>query len=110
MLLTRIDTPQFWSNTSRVEFNFTPFVDFQSGIRTYSWGVGTKPGVADVIPMQVFNGTMTVRAPTLYSHVISPFCRLFYLSCGVLTCCWGGLVADVIPLEGFNGTMTVQAL
>jgi hypothetical protein len=91
-----------------VEFNFTPFVDFQSGIRTYSWGVGTKPGLADVIPMQVFNGTMTVRAPTLYLHIylhlFSPFCRLFHISCGVLPCGCGGLVADI------NGTMMVRAL
>lgn len=34
-----------------VNFNFTGFMDYESGITRYEWGIGSKSGQADVVPL-----------------------------------------------------------
>lgn len=47
----RIWTPKFWTSRSLVNFNFTGFLDYESGIQRYQWGIGSKPNTADVVPL-----------------------------------------------------------
>lgn len=44
-------TPRFWSGRGVVTFNFTGFMDYQSGVARYEWGIGSRPYAADVLPL-----------------------------------------------------------
>jgi hypothetical protein len=46
----RIWTPEFWTSRSTVIFNFTGFLDYDSGIPRYEWGLGSQQGKVDVVP------------------------------------------------------------
>lgn len=46
----RIWTPEFWTSRSTVIFNFTGFLDYDSGIPRYEWGLGSQQGRVDVVP------------------------------------------------------------
>lgn len=48
----RVWTPKYWTSESIVAFNFTGFMDYQSGISHTQWGVGSKPFAADVVALQ----------------------------------------------------------
>lgn len=47
----RIWTPRFWTSAGSVSFNFTGFMDYQSGVARYAWGLGSAPFAADVVPL-----------------------------------------------------------
>lgn len=41
----------YWTARGIVNFNFTGFYDYESGIDRYQWGIGSKPSMADVLPL-----------------------------------------------------------
>jgi hypothetical protein len=47
----RIWTPMYWTSRSMVSFNFTGFLDYDSTVVRYQWGIGSKPYQADVVPV-----------------------------------------------------------
>lgn len=59
----RIILPTVWTNVRTIAFNFTNFQAPQDygGNLTYYWGLGSEPGVDDVLPLRRFNGTSKVR-------------------------------------------------
>lgn len=57
----RIWTPFYWTDISSVQFNFTGFVDYESGIAKYQWGLGTTPYVNDVVPLTQVTGSKHVK-------------------------------------------------
>ncbi|KIY96019.1 adenylate cyclase [Monoraphidium neglectum] len=40
-----------------ITFNFTGFTDADSGPLSYQWGIGSAPGLADVLPLMAYDGT-----------------------------------------------------
>ncbi len=48
--------PTFFTSRGVVAFNFTGFVDPNSGPLSYTWGVGSAPGLVDVLPAVRYNG------------------------------------------------------
>eukprot|EP00879_Flechtneria_rotunda_P023949 GHRR01025369.1.p1 GENE.GHRR01025369.1~~GHRR01025369.1.p1 ORF type:complete len:969 (+),score=296.48 GHRR01025369.1:353-3259(+) len=44
-------TPKYWTSQSIVTFNFTGFMDYESGISHYDWGIGSTPSAVDVFPL-----------------------------------------------------------
>lgn len=57
----RIWTPKYWTNISFVQFNFTGFVDYESSIMRYQWGLGTAPFANDVMPLTQVTGNKFVK-------------------------------------------------
>lgn len=47
----RVWTPKYWTSRSVLTFNFTGFLDYESGITHYQWGIGTRKQSADVVPL-----------------------------------------------------------
>ena len=45
----------YQSDTANVQFSWTGFIDEQSGIKAYHYGLGTEPGLDDVIPRTTLN-------------------------------------------------------
>jgi hypothetical protein len=41
----------YWTSRSMVSFNFTGFLDYDSTVVRYQWGIGSKPYQADVVPV-----------------------------------------------------------
>lgn len=61
--------PTVWTNVRTIVFNFTNFQppDGYSGNLTYFWGLGSLPGVDDVLGLRQFNGTERVGPPLTQS-------------------------------------------
>ena len=59
--MRRVLVPPYWTSVMSVAFSFTPFADNTSGIRGYEWGLGSQPGLDNVIPFRPFTGTTMVN-------------------------------------------------
>lgn len=46
---------------SIVAFNFTGFMDYESSIQRYAWGIGTLPFTADVVPLMNATGNKVLK-------------------------------------------------
>lgn len=51
----RVATPPFTA-TRLISFNFTGFADADSGPLSFRWGIGSAPGLVDVLPAMPYNG------------------------------------------------------
>jgi hypothetical protein len=56
LTIPRVLTPAFFTAPGVIWFNFTGFVDADSGPLSYHWGVGSAPGLTDVLSDRAFNG------------------------------------------------------
>jgi hypothetical protein len=57
----RIWTPKYWTSQSVVAFNFTGFMDYESGISRYQWGIGSSQFAADVVPLTNVTGERVLK-------------------------------------------------
>ena len=55
----------FQSSVSTVEAAWTPFVDHESGIESYRWGLGTIPGNDDVVQLNSVGRNISGRAKNI---------------------------------------------
>ncbi len=62
MVDCRIIVPAYWTSVTSVSFSFTPFNDSLSAITSYQWGLGSEPGLDNVMAFRPFNGSMKVKS------------------------------------------------
>ena len=55
----------YQSDTANVEFSWRGFIDEQSGIKDYQYGLGTEPGLDDVLPLKALNLSADFAALTI---------------------------------------------
>lgn len=53
---SRVFAPTFFTSRGVIAFNFTGFVEPHSGPLSFTWGVGSAPGLVDVLPAVRYNG------------------------------------------------------
>lgn len=41
----------YWTSRSMVAFNYTGFIDYETSIVRYQWGIGSKANAVDVVPL-----------------------------------------------------------
>ncbi|KAF6259953.1 hypothetical protein COO60DRAFT_1700595 [Scenedesmus sp. NREL 46B-D3] len=54
-------TPKYWTSQSIVAFNFTGFMDYESGISRYQWGIGSSQFAANVVPLSSVTGERLLK-------------------------------------------------
>jgi hypothetical protein len=71
-----------------ITFNFTGFTDADSGPLSYQWGIGSAPGLADVLPLMAYDGAPPGR---ICVHVVIRV-HVEMHACGCMLACMHALI------------------
>lgn len=90
----RIWSPKYWTSRSIASFNFTGFLDYESGPPYYQWGIGTREGLVDVVPLINVTATRVLKdvryeggvQKMMVTPVVSMGSRVCTSNCTPATC------------------------
>lgn len=82
----------YWTSRSTVAFNFTGFLDYETRVQRYQWGIGSKPYSADAVPLTDVTASRVLKdikyAGGTQKMFVTPVVSKHQLLAGGLEGCW----------------------